>query len=271
MNKTNSLSPALQKKLTTLQVKIKELNRVCVAFSGGVDSTLLLKVAFDVLGNDAMAITVNGAMLPDSEFFEAQALAKDIGVTPQVIDADVFSLEKFVNNPSDRCYYCKTFIFTQIKNAAIENGWKIILDGSNLDDVKDYRPGIRALGELGIYSPLKDSNLTKQDIRDLSAYFGLATAAKPSMACLATRIPTNTPITPAALKCVELGEDYLKTLGLTQYRLRLFGDAAKIECDPKDFETIIANRQNLVATLKDLGVKTVTLDLAGYGCGNMNG
>ncbi|HEY5537422.1 MAG TPA: ATP-dependent sacrificial sulfur transferase LarE [Acetobacterium sp.] len=270
MNKTTNLSPALQEKLRTLQSKIKDLNRVCVAFSGGVDSTLLLKVAFDILGKDVMAITVNGAMLPDSEFFEAQALAKTIGITPMVIDADVFSLENFVKNASDRCYYCKTYIFTQIKNAAIQNECKIIVDGSNLDDVKDYRPGIRALGELGIYSPLKDSGLTKQDIRDLSAYFGLATATKPSMACLATRIPTNTPITPAALKCIEIGEDYLKTLGLTQYRLRLFGDTAKIECDPKDFQSIIANRQTLVDTLKELGIKTVTLDLAGYGCGNMN-
>lgn len=270
MNKTNSLSPALQEKLTVLQGKIKDLTRVCVAFSGGVDSTLLLKVAVDVLGKDVMAITVNGAMLPDSEFSEAQALAKTIGITPLVLEADVFSLENFVNNPSDRCYHCKKFIFTQIKNAAIQNECSVILDGSNLDDAKDYRPGIRALGELGIYSPLKDSGLTKQDIRDLSAYFGLATATKPSMACLATRIPTNTPITPAALKSVEVGEDYLKTLGLTQYRLRLFEDTAKIECDPKDFGTIIANRQTIVGTLKNLGIKTITLDLAGYGCGNMN-
>jgi len=270
MNKTNSLSPALQSKLTTLQGKIRDLNRVCVAFSGGVDSTLLLKVAAEVLGKDVMAITVNGAMLPDSEFFEAQAQAKTIGITPLVLEADVFSLENFVKNASDRCYHCKTFIFTQIKNAALKNGWMVILDGSNLDDVKDYRPGIRALGELSIYSPLKDSGLTKQDIRDLSAYFGLATATKPSMACLATRIPTNTAITPAALKAVEVGEDYLKTLGLTQYRLRLFGDTAKIECDPNDFESIIANRLTLISTLKELGIKKVTLDLAGYGCGNMN-
>lgn len=270
MNKINTLSPELHDKLIVLQNKIKALSRVCVAFSGGVDSTLLLKVAVDVLGKDVMAITVNGAMLPDSEFSEAQTLAKTIGITPLVIDADVFSLAKFVRNASDRCYHCKKFIFSQIKVAAIENHCEVILDGSNLDDLKDYRPGIRALGELGIYSPLKDAGLTKQNIRDLSAYFGLATATKPSMACLATRIPTDTAITPEALHAVEVGEDYLKSLGLTQYRLRLLGETAKIECDPRDFETIIAHRLTLVSLLKNLGIKTITLDLAGYGCGNMN-
>ncbi|KNZ40666.1 ATP-dependent sacrificial sulfur transferase LarE [Acetobacterium bakii] len=270
MNTITRLSPELQVKLIMLQNKIKGLNKVCVAFSGGVDSTLLLKVAVDVLGKNVMAITVNGAMLPDSEFSEAQNLAKTIGITPLIIEADVFSLKSFVENASDRCYHCKKFIFSQIKDAAIQNHCEVILDGSNLDDLKDYRPGIRALGELGIYSPLKDAELTKQNIRELSAYFGLATATKPSMACLATRIPTNTPITPEALRAVEVGEDYLKSLDLNQYRLRLLGDTGKIECDPKDFETILAHRMTLVSLLKNLGIKTITLDLAGYGCGNMN-
>lgn len=137
--------------------------------------------------------------------------------------------------------------------------------------MKDYRPGIKALGELGVFSPLKESGLTKQDIRDLSSYFGLPTATKPAMACLATRIPTNTAITPEALKAIEAGEDYLKSLGLSQYRLRLLGTTAKIECEPKDFTTVIENRLTLLDTLKKLGIKTITLDLAGYGCGNMNG
>lgn len=271
MNSNTTLSPVLSDKLTTLKNNIHRFPKVSIAFSGGVDSTLLLKVAVEVLGKNVLPITVNGAMLPRSEFEEAQSLAKEIGATPLVLEADVFSLENFVKNPADRCYHCKIFIFTQIKNAALDHGYDVILDGSNLDDMKDYRPGIKALGELGVFSPLKESELTKQDIRDISAYYGLPTATKPAMACLATRIPTNTAITPAALVAIEAGEDYLKSLGLSQYRLRLLGDTAKIECEPKDFNAIIENRSTLVETLKNLGIKTVTLDLAGYGCGNMNG
>jgi uncharacterized protein len=265
-----TLSPELSYKLQLLKEKIGAFSRVSVAFSGGVDSTLLLKVAVEVLGENALPITVNGAMLPRSEFKEALDLAKAIGATPLVLEADVFSLDNFVKNQSDRCYHCKKFIFTQIKTAAQQNGFDVILDGSNLDDMKDYRPGVKALGELGVFSPLKEAGLTKQNIRDLSAYLGLPTAAKPAMACLATRIPTDTPITPKALKAIEAGEEALKALGLTQYRLRLLGDTAKIECDPKDFLAIIENRFTLVETLKSLGIKTITLDLAGYGMGNMN-
>lgn len=266
-----TLSPVLSEKLVALKKNIQRFPKVAIAFSGGVDSTLLLKVAVEELGANALPITVNGAMLPGSEFAEAQALAKAIGAVPLVIDADVFSLEGFVKNPADRCYHCKKFIFSQIKNAAQANGCEAILDGSNLDDLKDYRPGIKALGELGVFSPLKEAGLTKQDIRDISAYYGLPTATKPAMACLATRIPTNTPITPAALTAIEAGEDFLKSLGLSQYRLRLLGDTAKIECDPGDFTAIIDNRLSLIATLKSLGIKTISLDLAGYNCGNMNG
>lgn len=271
MNNKPTLSPVLSEKLVSLKKNIQHFPKVSIAFSGGVDSTLLLKVAVEVLGDNVLPITVNGAMLPGSEFVAAQALAKTIGAVPLVIEADVFSLENFVKNRADRCYHCKKFIFTQIKAAAQANGYEVILDGSNLDDLKDYRPGIKALAELGVFSPLKESGLTKQDIRDLSAYYGLSTATKPAMACLATRIPTNTPITPEALTAIEAGEDFLKSLGLSQYRLRLLGDTAKIECDPSDFPAVIENRLALIDTLRNLGLKTISLDLAGYGCGNMNG
>lgn len=270
MNMNKPLSPVLAEKLVTLKDNITRFPKVSIAFSGGVDSTLLLQVAVDVLGGNVLPITVNGAMLPGSEFSEAQALAKAIGAKPLVIEADVFSLPDFIANSSDRCYHCKKFIFNQIKDAAQVSGYEVILDGSNLDDMKDYRPGIKALAELGVFSPLKESGLTKQDIRDLSAYYNLPTATKPAMACLATRIPTNTPITPAALAAIEAGEDFLKSLGLSQYRLRLLGNTAKIECDPGDFTAVIENRLTLIATLKNLGIKTITLDLAGYNCGNMN-
>jgi uncharacterized protein len=270
MTKTLHLSSNLNAKLNHLIKIISNLNSVCVAFSGGVDSTLLLKVAVIIHGANVLAITVNGPMLPDSEFKESQKLANDIGITPIVISADLLSLENFVANSKDRCYHCKKYIFTQIKSTALSHHYSLILDGSNLDDLNDYRPGIQALNELKIISPLKEANLTKQEIRQLSAYYGLPTATKPAMACLATRIPTGTPITQASLKTIESCEDYLKSLGLTQYRLRLFGTTGKIECDLNDFDVIFRNRCNLVQAFKQFGLQTTTLDLAGYSCGNMN-
>ncbi|MGL4607997.1 MAG: ATP-dependent sacrificial sulfur transferase LarE [Eubacteriaceae bacterium] len=270
MNNNKPLSVDLLKKLSTLKKSIQNRGKVCVAFSGGVDSTLLLKVAHEVLGTNVMAITVNGAMLPNSEFQESQKLAQDIGITPMVIEADVFSLDDFVANHTDRCYHCKKYIFSQIKSASEGQGFNILLDGSNLDDLKDYRPGIKALGELGVYSPLKESGLTKQNIRDLSKYYNLPTANKPAMACLATRIPTDTPITKEALTLIETGEEILKGLGLTQYRLRLLNTTVKIECDPKDFSIILKHRLTLIQNLENLGATTITLDLKGYVCGNMN-
>lgn len=271
MKKNPPLSSELNEKLCILQNKIKNLKKVCIAYSGGVDSTLLLKVAYEVLEANVLAITAKGAMLPTSEFIDSQDIAKTIGVSPIVIDLDVFSLEGFVSNTKDRCYYCKKFIFKQIKKAALSHDFDVLLDGSNLDDMNDYRPGIRALGELGVYSPLKEAGLTKQDIRDISSAYNLPTATKPAMACLATRIPTNTPITPEALLTIESGEELLKSLGLSQYRLRLIGDTAKIECSTKDFEKVLTGRDTIINSLKKQGIHSITLDLEGYSCGKMNG
>ncbi|MDK2961040.1 MAG: pyridinium-3,5-biscarboxylic acid mononucleotide sulfurtransferase, partial [Eubacteriaceae bacterium] len=172
----------LNEKLKTLKEIIAAQEKVCIAFSGGVDSTLLLKVATDTAGVEVLPILANGAMMPRSEFEEALEIAQSMGLEARVIEANIFLVPQFAKNGQDRCYHCKKFLFEQIQKAALDAGFSTILDGSNLDDEKDYRPGIRALGELGILSPLKMAQLTKDDIRNLSAHYRLKTAKKPAMA-----------------------------------------------------------------------------------------
>lgn len=267
----SELKKELSAKLERLQGIIREYSKPCIAFSGGVDSSLLLKATAEVMGDNLLAITANGGMMPRSEYDEAIVLAKNIGAPLHVIDVDVFSEAAFVENGSRRCYFCKKNIFTQIKGEAQEQGCDVIFDGSNLDDLKDYRPGLAALEEMMIVSPMIEAGLTKQDIRDISAWYGLPTADKPAMACLATRIPTGETIDRKKLLMVEQGEACLKVLGLSQYRLRYMNGIAKIECPPEDFPKLLQSRESLVANLKVLGFETITLDLEGYGCGRMNG
>lgn len=265
----NTLDKALAGKLESLKAVIGGYEKPCIAFSGGVDSTLLLKVAVETRGA-AVPMTVNGSMMPRSEFESAKELAAGMGAELCVLDVDVFLVPEFVENGPQRCYYCKKNIFTQIKGHAQELGCDVIFDGSNLDDLDDYRPGLAALEEMMVVSPLVKAGLTKQDIRDLSAFYGLPTADKPAMACLATRIPGSEQITRKKLLMVEQGEECLKVLGLRQYRLRYMGSVAKIECAEEDFERLMDRRQELVSNLKAIGFKTVTLDLSGYQCGSMN-
>jgi uncharacterized protein len=264
------ISRALQNKKDALTAIIAGRKKVCVAYSGGVDSTLLLKVAAEVLGDGAVAVMADGAMVPRSEVAEAITIAREIGAEPILLPMPVFDLADFTANGPRRCYYCKKFIFTAIQKEAARQGAKVIYDGSNLDDDRDYRPGHQALAELGVESPLRAAGFTKADIRALSRAYGLPTADKPAMACLATRVPTGTPITPEALAIIEAGEEQLKALGLAQYRLRLIGGQARVECLPQDFERVLAGREALINALKALGVKTLTLDLEGYGQGKMN-
>lgn len=266
----NTLNKALAGKLDSLRDVIRGYEKPCIAFSGGVDSTLLLRVAVETRGAAAVPMTVNGSMMPRSEFGDAKALAQSMGASLCVLDVDVFSVPEFVENGSQRCYYCKKNIFTQIKGHAQELGCDVIFDGSNLDDLDDYRPGLLALEEMMVVSPFIKAGLTKQDIRGLSAFYGLPTADKPAMACLATRIPGGEPITRKKLLMVEQGEECLKVLGLRQYRLRYIGSMAKIECAEENFELLMERRQELVSNLKAIGFKTVTLDLSGYQCGSMN-
>ena len=256
--------------------KLKELlssaGNVAVAFSAGVDSTFLLKTAHDVLGENALAVTVEHIAFPHREMSETVDFCNAENIEQIKISFDVMSVEGFSVNPPDRCYICKRALFSKIIETAKERGFLNVAEGSNLDDDKDYRPGMRAIRELGVISPLKESGLTKQDIRNLSHELGLLTWDKPSYACLATRIPYGEEITREKLSMIERSEQLLYDLGFRQSRVRHHGDTARIEIEDSDFERIIKkeNRVVLSKKFKEFGFSYVALDLEGYRSGSLN-
>lgn len=262
----------LQEKYSKLKQQLANLGSICVAFSGGVDSTLLLYVAHEVLGEKAMGITVRASMHSNREMVEAEEFVKDIGVKHFFIKANEYDIPEFVENGKDRCYHCKKVIFTKIKYLAKESGIPYVADGSIADDVFDYRPGMIALRELEVISPLKDAGLTKVEVRMLSKQLNLPTWSKPSMACLASRIPYGVPITPEKLAMVEKGEIYLLDHGFTQFRVRYHGDIARIEIIPEEQEMFLqpSFMDQTVKFFKEIGFTYVTLDLEGYRVGSMN-
>jgi uncharacterized protein len=257
-------------KRDTLKGILLSLNSVLVAYSGGVDSTLLLKVARDALGEKALAATVKGEVHPQWEVEEALEVAQGMGVEPLVVELSVLEHPAFTANPPDRCYHCKNLIFTRLKEVAREQGLTWVVEGSNRGDLGDYRPGRRALEELGIRSPLLEAGLTKAEIRSLSRYLGLPTWDRPSLACLASRFPYGTGLTAAALEQVDQAETFLSKLGFGQKRVRHHGDIARLEIETEDWPVLLENRQRIVARLRELGYTYVTVDLAGYRTGSMN-
>ena len=262
----------LEYKLTTLKDELKKMGKVAIAYSGGVDSNFLLKVAKDTLGDNVLAITINAMMHSTREIKEANNYAKKFGVKQIVYKVDDFNLPEFIDNGPLRCYYCKKIVFAKIKEIASEHNIKYILDGTNLSDLDDYRPGLKALEELNVVSPLKDSGLTKEEIRILSHRLNLKTYNKPSFACLASRIPYGDKITKEKLKLVEEAENYLQDLGFRQYRVRLHNDIARIEVAKDEMNKFFDDEmmKNVHNKLKEIGFKYVTLDLNGYQMGSLN-
>jgi uncharacterized protein len=261
---------AKEKKLREL---LQGYGRVAVGFSGGVDSTLLLRVAVDVLGRaNVLALIADTPSLPRKEFAEALRLAASMGAECVVIDPDELSDPAYAANPADRCYFCKKHLFSLIARVAAEKGFTTVLDGNNADDSGDYRPGRRAALELGVKSPLMEAGLTKAEIRALSARAGLPTADKPAMACLASRIPYGTPVTAEVLGQVERAEDALRAAGFVQCRVRHHGDVARIEVPVAELPRLLAEglREEVVRAVKAAGYRYVTLDLQGYRMGSMN-
>ena len=263
------ISPDIRNKEAALTERIKAAGKLAVAFSGGVDSTYLLYKAHEVLGDNAVAVTVKSQVITKDEFEWTVSFCEKTGVKQIVLNFDVFAVEEFEKNPPDRCYYCKRRIFGSIKEAA--EGFAVA-DGSNVDDQGDYRPGMRAIAELGISSPLKDSGLTKNDIRMLSKEAELPTWDHPSAACLASRFAYGEKITEEGLFRVAAAEKFIKDMGFTGLRVRVHGDLARIEADPSDIElmTYERTRKEISAELKRLGFKYVTIDIDGYRVGSMN-
>lgn len=233
--------------------------KVAVAFSGGVDSAYLLYSAKQN-GTEVCAYYVKSAFQPQFELSDAQRFAAELNISMRVLTADVLSSKKIVDNPPDRCYYCKRIIFETIVKAAAEDGFSVLLDGTNASDDAGDRPGMRAIRELSILSPLRECGLTKAEIRMLSQQAGLFTWDKPAYACLATRIPAGEPITKEKLRATEAAEDFLFSLGLKDFRVRRFGKAAKIQVPATQIEKVIENREIILATLRKY-YTAVLLDL----------
>lgn len=262
----------LQDKCKNLREYIKNLGSLCVAFSGGVDSTYLLALAHEVLGDKVMAVTVCSSMYTKREYHESKQLALKLGVKHMTIDADEYSIKEFVENTKDRCYYCKHAIFTKIKEVAVQHGMAYVADGSNADDDNDFRPGMKAIKELGVVSPLKAVALIKREIRVLSKEMELPTWDKPAFACLASRIPYGINITREKLAMVEQAEEYLMHVGFKQFRVRHHGEIARIEVLPADRSRFLEEPlyQDIIREYKKIGFAYVTLDLEGYRMGSMN-
>ena len=263
---------SLNEKYEKLKNYLMSLESVAVAFSSGVDSTLLLKIAHDVLGDKAIAITASSMSFPKRELDEAKNFCEKNGIKQIIFSSEELDIDGFKNNPKNRCYICKKELFTKILEIAKDNNIKNVVEGSNLDDLGDYRPGLQAIQELDIKSPLRASELTKKEIRELSQNFGLKTWDKPSFACLASRFVYGEEITREKLKMVGTAEELLMNLGFKQFRVRIHGKIARIEILPEDFEKILQEktREKIYDELKKLGFSYVTLDLKGYRTGSMN-
>jgi uncharacterized protein len=268
----NVVQDVAHRKLAKLEDLLKDMGEVIVAFSGGVDSSFLLWAAHRMLGERALAVTGKSESVATGQLEEARQLAERLGVRHVILDTEELQNPLYVANPTNRCYHCKTELFTKLEAFAAREGIRWIVEGSNLDDMHDYRPGLQAAVEHGVRSPLKEAELTKAEIRALSKEAGLPTWDKPAMPCLSSRIPYGMLVSPEKLAMIDRSEAYLRRLGFRELRVRHHGPIARIEVPPGDFARILAGNTaaDIANTLKSYGFKFVTLDLQGFRSGSLN-
>ena len=262
----------MEEKTKKLRRIIRDMGSAAVAFSGGVDSTFLLKVTHDELGDHCAAITAYAEFMPAHEFDEARAFCEEYGIRQIPFRHGEMEDERFLANTPERCYYCKKGFLEEILRITENNHLQYVVEGSNMDDENDFRPGSRALRELGIRSPLKEVGFSKEEIRECSRQMGLPTWNKPSFACLASRIPYGERITPEKLHMIEQAEDYLRVRGFRQYRVRMQGNTARIEVPPEDIPRFCESglRKAVADRLHEIGFSYIAVDLEGYRTGNLN-
>lgn len=257
-------------KLAQMRSRLRDLHRVAVAFSGGVDSTLVLKVAVEELGDRVIAVTAVSSSLPSGELDEAQALAHQLGARLIVLETHEVDDPLYQANTEARCYFCKREVYAEIITFARAQGIQHVADGLNLDDLSDRRPGRRAAEEHGVHSPLAEVELSKAEVRELSRQLGLLTWDKPSLACLSSRIPYGLPVTRQALSQIDQAEQVVRRLGIRQVRVRHHDALARIEVEPADIPTVLRHQSEIAAALRQLGYTSITVDLEGYRTGSLN-
>lgn len=259
-----------EEKLAALRALLEAMGSAAVAYSGGVDSTFLLKMAHDAMPGRTVAVTALSPSFPSDDLESTRRIAAQIGVRHVVLETHEVEDVRYLENTSARCYFCKMEVYTELGKFARLNGLNYLLDGLNEDDLTDRRPGRQAALEQGVRSPLAEVHLTKSEIRALSRDMGLPTWDKPAMACLSSRVPFGTPITRPALEQIDAAESFLRRLGVRQVRVRHHGAIARLEVEPEDTDRVIENRKTIVAELRSLGYTFVALDLEGYHTGSMH-
>jgi uncharacterized protein len=267
------MDQSVEEKFARLKGIFRSMGTAVVAYSGGVDSTLLLRVAKESLGEEhVIAVTALSPLFPERELAGAKRMAQEMGVKHILIESNELEIAGFSKNPSNRCYFCKKELFEKMQDLAQKEAISFVVEGSTLDDEKDHRPGRRAIQELGIRSPLQEARFSKQDVRELSRALGLPTWDKPSFACLASRFPYGEEITPEGLRMVDEAENFLFSLGFKQVRVRHYQRLARIEVFPEEMSRLMNGslREKVVNRLKEIGYRYVTLDLQGFRSGSMN-
>jgi uncharacterized protein len=259
-----------QQKLETLKRIIANKKKLLIALSGGVDSSLLAKISSDMLGDDALCIILDHEAFPRSELSNAEYLAKSLGLNYRIVKFSLLDKHEISRNSTQRCYFCKKASAKVLKKLALNADIVCVADGANLSDCNDYRPGIKACDEMGIWHPFVDAKISKDDVRKISRDLGLSYWNKPSSACLATRIPYYEELDKEKLRMIEAAEDYLKELGLSQVRVRNHCKLARIETAPEDMEKVLAYRKEIGKELKRLGFEYVSIDIEGFRSGSMN-